>query len=79
MTPPPSTSLVRLGRALRHFRERTELSQEVFAQRAGMHRTYVSQLERGLANPSFQVLERFLSTAGAGWSDLAEWLDGRRS
>ena len=34
------------------------VSQEVFAVDAGIDRTYVSRLERGLENPTVAVLER---------------------
>lgn len=44
------------ARTLKHLRESRHLSQETLAAQAGLHRTYVSQLERGLKNPSLQTL-----------------------
>lgn len=32
------------------------LSQEEFAHRAGLHRTYISQLERGIKSPTLDVV-----------------------
>lgn len=37
-------------------RKSVGLSQEAFAYEAGIDRTYVSQIERGIANPSLSVL-----------------------
>lgn len=47
-----------LGRALRRRRERLELSQEELAFVSEIHRTYISELERGLKNPSLTTIDR---------------------
>lgn len=44
------------GQALRLLREKTGLSQEELADRCGIHRTYVSQLERGLKSPTLRLV-----------------------
>jgi transcriptional regulator with XRE-family HTH domain len=44
------------GRVVREARQLAELSQERLAFRAGVHPTYVSQLERGLKSPSLEVV-----------------------
>lgn len=46
----------RLAETLREAREKAGISQEKLAERAGLHRTYISQLERGLKNPSLDVI-----------------------
>jgi transcriptional regulator with XRE-family HTH domain len=43
---------------IREIRSKRGISQEELAFRAEVDRTYVSQLERGIANPSIQVLSR---------------------
>jgi transcriptional regulator with XRE-family HTH domain len=43
-----------LGRAVRKERERMRLSQEDFAERCDLHRTYVGQVERGEKNISVE-------------------------
>lgn len=47
-----------LGPALRKARTERGLSQEELAFRSEVHRTYISEIERGLKNPSLFTLER---------------------
>ena len=44
------------GRVLREVRESRNLSQEELAARAGYHRTYIGQLERGEKSPSLRTI-----------------------
>jgi transcriptional regulator with XRE-family HTH domain len=46
------------GRALRSRREREGLSQEELGFASEIHRTYISELERGLKNPSLTTIAR---------------------
>ena len=48
----------RVGQNLRRAREALGISQEDLADRAGLHRTYVSGVERGVRNPTVTVLEK---------------------
>lgn len=48
----------RLGRNVRRLREEKGWSQEDYADRAGIHRTYVSDIERGRRNPTIAVVEK---------------------
>lgn len=54
----------RLGSNIRRLRQAKGWSQEEFADRAGIHRTYVSDIERGRRNPTVTVLERLASPLG---------------
>ena len=47
-----------LAENLRRLREATALSQEALAEKAGFHRTYVSQVERCKSNVTLDNLER---------------------
>lgn len=50
----PSDPKEVLARNLRRLRRSTGLSQEELAARAGLHRTYVSSVERGQRNVSLE-------------------------
>jgi len=40
------------GLTVRHYRTQLAISQEELAERAGFHRTYIGQVERGERNPA---------------------------
>lgn len=48
----------RLARNLRKLRQAKGVSQEAFADEAGLHRTYISDLERGTRNPSMTLVDK---------------------
>ena len=57
MTTHKSGSRKTFAEALREAREAAGISQEELADRAGLHRTYISQLERNLKSPSLRSLQ----------------------
>ncbi len=50
--------IVTLGKRIRALRLRTGLSQERFAAKAGLDRTYYAGIERGERNPSVKQLAK---------------------
>lgn len=48
----------RLGLNLKKLREEQGFSQESFADHCGLHRTYISGIERGVRNPTVVILDR---------------------
>ena len=54
----------RLGQNVRQLREAKGWSQEDYADRAGIHRTYVSDIERGRRNPTITVVEKLAGPFG---------------
>ena len=60
----------RLARNLRRLRTEKGWSQEDFADRADIHRTYVSDIERGARNPTITVVEKLAKPLGVTASDL---------
>ena len=60
----------RLAANLRRLRSEKSLSQEAFADEAGVHRTYVSDLERAARNPTIRVVEVIAKALGVSASDL---------
>ncbi len=56
---------VAVGSILREHRERLGISQEELAERAGVDRTYISILERGLKSPTLETLGKICSVLGS--------------
>lgn len=52
----------RVGLNVRKFREQVGWSQEDLALECGLHRTYISGIERGVRNPTVTSLERIART-----------------
>ena len=48
----------KFGEIIRVHRHALKISQEELADRCGLHRTYISQIERGLKSVSLKVLVR---------------------
>jgi transcriptional regulator with XRE-family HTH domain len=53
-----NTLLEAVCKAVYERRETLGISQEELASRAGLHRTYISDIERGARNPSLKTLSR---------------------
>ena len=48
----------RVGLNLKKLREEQGFSQESFADHCGLHRTYISGIERGVRNPTVVILDK---------------------
>ena len=59
-----------LGRNVRKRRQAAGLSQEELASRAGLHRTYVSSLERGERNVAVENIFALAHALGCQAADL---------
>jgi transcriptional regulator with XRE-family HTH domain len=62
----------RLGRNVRRLREEKGWSQEAFADEVGIHRTYVSDIERGVRNPTIIVVEKLAKPLGIAPGSLLD-------
>jgi transcriptional regulator with XRE-family HTH domain len=62
--------LVRFGKKLRAVRTDKQVSQERLAELAGLHRTYVSSIERGQRNVSLLNIARLAKALGVKLADL---------
>lgn len=61
---------VRFGDAVRRRREGLALTQEELAERAKIHRTYLSDVERGARNLSLLNIERLAAALHLSMSEL---------
>ena len=48
----------RVGLNLKRLREEQGYSQESFADHCGLHRTYISGIERGVRNPTVIIIDK---------------------
>jgi transcriptional regulator with XRE-family HTH domain len=61
---------IRFGLRLRQVRQDRGISQEKLAELAGLHRTYVSSIERGERNVSLVNIERLAQALGVSMGEL---------
>jgi CheY-like chemotaxis protein len=59
-----------LGNAIKEQRSALGISQEELASRAGLHRTYVSEVERGERNPSIASIEKLAQALEVSFTSL---------
>jgi transcriptional regulator with XRE-family HTH domain len=62
----------RLAKNLRRLRQAKGWSQEEFAFEAGLHRTYVSDLEREARNPSISIIDKLALALGVKVGELLD-------
>lgn len=61
------------GKAVRSARKELGLSQEALGEFAELHRTYITDIERGERNPSLLVMVRIANALGKSLSSLVEF------
>jgi transcriptional regulator with XRE-family HTH domain len=66
----PKLLLKALGQRIRELRTKQGYSQEAFADKCGVHRTFMGTIERGESNLSFQNIYKVANTLGVTLSDL---------
>jgi transcriptional regulator with XRE-family HTH domain len=62
--------VVRFGRAVQRLRREAKFSQEAFADKCGLDRTYVSGIERGLRNLTLRNIEAIARGLGLTLPEL---------
>ena len=67
------------GRRLKDRRVKRGLSQEELADQSGLHRTYISQIERGLKSPTLATIYAIASALEEDAGNLISALIPRRS
>jgi transcriptional regulator with XRE-family HTH domain len=73
----PSPSAAQLGRLIRRLRKQRNLTIEELAGEAGIHTTYLSAIERGLRNPSWNVVGAIAEALEMDISELARLTEER--
>jgi transcriptional regulator with XRE-family HTH domain len=67
---------IALGKRVKQCRHAAEKSQETLAFEAHVDRTYISAIERGVANPSVETLANICYALGVTLAELFEPLGG---
>lgn len=67
---------IRFGGAVRIRRIELNLSQEELAERADLHRTYISDLERGKRNVSLENIEKLAKALNLTMAELMKRVNG---
>ncbi|QUP54464.1 helix-turn-helix domain-containing protein [Ralstonia syzygii] len=68
--------LVALGERIKQCRHAAEKSQETLAFEASVDRTYISSIERGIANPSVETLANICYALNVTLAELFAPMDG---
>jgi transcriptional regulator with XRE-family HTH domain len=61
---------VQVGRNMQRIRKEANLSQEELAFECGLHRTYISGVERGIRNPTVLILDKIAKALRIPITDL---------
>lgn len=62
--------MIRFGQAVRKIRRDQRISQEELAERCGLHRTYISDVELGKRNISLENIERVATSLNKSLVEL---------
>lgn len=76
MASTPDPRVQAFGAAVRIRREELDLSQEALGYRAKVHRTYVSDVERGARNPTVKVIWKLAEALETQPSELLRIAEG---
>ena len=67
-----TTIRIQFGLNVRLRRTQQGFSQEVLGNAAGLDRTYISGIERGIRNPSLEIIGRLASALGCSPAELLD-------
>lgn len=67
-----------VGKRLRAYRASLGFSQEKLAEKAGLHPTYIGQVERGEKNLTIESLEKITKALEIPMADVFEKIEDRR-
>ena len=73
---PRTSRQARIGKAVKAVRTGQGLTQEDLAAKADLHPTYISDVERGVRNPSWDVIARIAEGMGVPTATIAAAYDG---
>lgn len=60
----------KLGKNIKRARKKVGLTQDQVAESVGVHVSYISRIERGVVNPSYEVVESIAKALKVKSSDI---------
>lgn len=72
-----ASTQARLGRAIKRVRVQHGLTQEQVSAASGLHPTYISDIERGARNPSWEAITKLAAGIGVDTADIARQYDAQ--
>lgn len=70
-----ASTQARFGRAVKRVRVQRGLTQEQVSAASGLHPTYISDIERGARNPSWEAITRLAQGIGVPTAEIAAQFD----
>lgn len=64
--------IIDIGIMIAEFRNKKKISQETLAEKSGIHRTYLSEVEGGKRNPTILVLNKIIVALEVSMSEFFE-------
>lgn len=69
--------IIDIGITVAEFRNKKKISQETLAEKSGIHRTYLSEVEGGKRNPTISVLNKIVLALEVSMSEFFERVEER--
>jgi XRE family transcriptional regulator, regulator of sulfur utilization len=60
----------KLGKNIKKARKKAGITQNELAEKVGVHASYISRIERGVVNPSYEVVESIAKALKVKSSDI---------
>ncbi|OQX23033.1 MAG: hypothetical protein BWK80_28115 [Desulfobacteraceae bacterium IS3] len=67
------------GQVVKELRGKRKLSQEALSFEADLHRTYISQLERGIKSPSLNTMQKLSKVLGVSLTELMNLVEEKNN
>lgn len=69
--------IINIGITITEFRNKRKISQETLAEKSGIHRTYLSEVEGGKRNPTISVLNKIIVALEVSMTDFFERVEDK--
>lgn len=69
--------IINIGITIAEFRNKRKISQETLAEKSGIHRTYLSEVEGGKRNPTISVLNKIIVALEVSMTDFFERVEDK--